>query len=81
MALQWEGQNIGTIRDAVEGDEGYAPGLAAIFLADGTMKCVNRSEIKTEAQQEEERLEAETAPDVPPAEPPPVTEPPASPPP
>jgi len=83
MALQYEGQNIGTIRDAIEGDEDYAPGKAVVLLPDGTLKTVDRSEIKTEAQQEAEReelakLEAETAPDTepPPAEePPPPTEP------
>lgn len=86
MALQYEGKNIGTIRDAVEGDEDYAPGKAVVLLPDGTLKTVDRSEVKTEAQQEAEKkeleeLEAATAPETPPVEEPPVIPPAETPPP
>jgi hypothetical protein len=78
MALQWEGQNISTIREATSDDEGYVDsGSCVVALADGTIRTVPRSEVITEAQQEEARLEAQKAEvETLPAEPPPVEPPP-----
>jgi hypothetical protein len=49
MAQQYQGKNIRTVRDAREGDPGFAKGTdqVVVTLEDGTEKTVKRSEVTT----------------------------------
>jgi hypothetical protein len=71
MAMQYQKKNVVTIRDAVEGDEGFKAGADQVVVAfeDGTTKTVKRSEVQPEPVPETTTAVNEIKPIDEPAEP------------